>query len=115
MSYFDDNEEYFTGERLMNKMSKNYQRRDLNDDSEFVDGMLLEGPYFRTTATGKRVCLAKIETENEELSIVAWEDNAETLNNLNKGNKIIISGYRKFNDYLNKEEFVIKYFVKKGE
>ena len=82
-------------------------------EEEFIEGYLQDEPEFKLTSNGKSLCKVTLKTEDEVISIVAWENNAEILNDLQSSDRIIIKGYRKFNDYLEKEEFIIKQFIKR--
>ena len=112
MSYFDDNEDYLTGENMINKMFKKYYNNDLRSD-EFIDGILKNKSFFQYTKNNKKLCKVILNTEDGDINIVAWEEEAEKLNELDINDKIIISGYRKFNDFLGKEEFIIKQIIKR--
>lgn len=86
-------------------------------ETEIIKGALLHDSDIYYTKTGKMLGKVRLKTEEEIIYIVAWEENAEILSELNKDDIIIIKGYRKFNDFTKREEFIIMQFIKreKGE
>ena len=86
-------------------------------ETELVEGILQFDPELRYTRNGKSLCKVQISNDEEQLNIVAWDENADMLSELKKYNKIIIKGYRKYNDFGKIEEFIIIQFIKrfKGE
>lgn len=83
-------------------------------EEETLSGILLTEPNVSYTNNGKMLCKIRLETEDEELRLVAWEELAEELSSLfRKNNLVTVKGYRKFNNYLQKEEFILK-FIKGG-
>ena len=114
MSYFDDNEDYLTGQTFHNKISRNINYNQHLRSTEYLEGYLKHDPESKYTPNGKFLSKVKLETEDGIMDVVAWEDNAEILNDLSKGDKIIIDGYRKLNNFLKREEFIIKQFIKRN-
>jgi hypothetical protein len=82
------------------------------NEQEEVNGRLLDQPVLTYTKTNKAICKVKLETDEETLNLIAWEDIADQLNLLNKGSTVELIGYRKYNDYTKKEEFTIIAFNK---
>lgn len=80
------------------------------NDYEIVEGVLTQEPNLFYTKTGKAICKNKLTTEDEVLSLIAWEANAEALNNLPRSSSVKLEGYRKYNDFENAEQFVITEF-----
>jgi single-stranded DNA-binding protein len=81
-------------------------------EKEFLEGELIESPCFRYTKNSS-VAFCRVSTDNGFIKVVAWNDLSEKLNELNKGDKLIVNGYRKYNDFLKLEEFIISYFAKR--
>lgn len=81
-------------------------------EEEIFIGRLKTVPNLHYTLNGKAICKAMFETTEEDLRLIAWEELAIELSKLPKLKVIEISGYRKFNTYLQKEEFVIKEITK---
>lgn len=109
MSYFDDNEDYL--------VNKRYHGRVNMMENELVKFKLISIPESKHTSGGKlltKVECMNIDNDDEEvISVVAWEDDAEVLADLSENDEMIVKGYRKFNDFLKKEEFIIKQFIKR--
>lgn len=82
-------------------------------DMEIIKGFLQYKPDIFYTKSGKMLSKVKLISEEEDLLVVAWEEEAETLSELDKNDIIIIKGYRKFNEYDGKENFIIKQFIKR--
>lgn len=78
---------------------------------EEIIGKLSNDPYIKYTQSGKLVGAAIIETTEETIHIVVWEDLNEVLNDYIKGSQIKIKGYRKFNTFIQKEQFVVQEFL----
>ena len=76
-------------------------------DTETLSGILQTEPTLSYTHNGKALCKAKFETEDEQLTLVAWEENAHILNSEPKGSELTIEGYRKYNEFNKREEFQI--------
>jgi len=87
--------------------------------NETMEGKLCRDPMLRYTNTAKAICETVMyigdtndkNNKGEYINIIAWEDLAMELDGFKKGDFISIGGYIKFNDYLNKEQFVIKEFI----
>jgi len=77
-------------------------------EEEIIIGKLKQVPTMKFTTTNKAICSNFLETSEEEIRLIAWEDLALELNEIKKDMVIKISGYRKYNTYIQKEEFVIK-------
>jgi hypothetical protein len=82
-------------------------------ESELVEGIIRRRPNLFSTKSDKLICKTKIETEDEILNVIAWEENAEILDDLKVLDKIIVKGYRKYNAFTKKEEFNITQFIKR--
>jgi len=82
-------------------------------ESEFLEGFILFKPETKYTFNDKCLSKSQLETEEESIPLVAWEENAEILSKLNKDDKIIIKGYRKYNDFEKREIFIIQQFIKR--
>ncbi len=79
---------------------------------EILEGKLIYGPEYRITNTGKEITKIVLETDDEAIAIVAWGNVAVLLNECNEGDVLKIEGYRKYNDYIKKEEFAVLDFEK---
>jgi len=82
-------------------------------EHEFTDGILQHDPETKYVPSGKLLSKVKIKNDDEELILIGWEEIGETLADLRKGDRVIIKGYRKFNDFTKKEEFIISQFIKR--
>lgn len=82
-------------------------------EHEFTDGTLQHKPETKYIPSGKLLSKVKIKNDNEEIIIVGWEEKGEILNGLTKSDKVIVEGYRKFNEFTREEEFIINQFIKR--
>lgn len=83
-------------------------------ETEIIKGKILGNYGLQYTNNNKALCKAKIETEEETLSAIAWDEEAEKLHTILKDEAIIAKGYRKFSNFSQKEEFTILQIIKKG-
>lgn len=80
-------------------------------DQEILIGKIGVDFEIKYTKTGKMIGNSYLENENENLLLIAWEEIAEKIRNeIRKGCLSELKGYRKFNDFIKKEQFVIKEF-----
>ena len=83
-------------------------------DEEFIEGKLKQNPISYDTKGKKFLCRGELKGKDEDYSIIGWEENGEILNELKQNDTMIVKGYRKYNDFLKKEEFVITQFIKRN-
>ena len=81
-------------------------------EKENYIGRIKGNPNILITSSNKSVCKIMLETSYETLRVVAWEELAEDMGDLKKGDIIEVEGYRKYNDYIRKEEFIVTSFIK---
>lgn len=77
-----------------------------------VIGKLTRDPDVKYTNTGKMVANSILETSEENVNLVAWEENAKKLDSFKKGDFLKLDGYMKNNSFTRKTEFIIKEFYK---
>jgi single-stranded DNA-binding protein len=78
-----------------------------------IKGSLIQNTEVAYTNNGKLFCKTKMFIDNdlliqhlksEHLNIIGWERVGEELNEFNKNDTVIITGYLKYNNFTKKEE-----------
>jgi len=89
-----------------------------NKNIEIIKGILVNDPYFNIVKSNEVLYEVLYKTrirtdDDKQINIMAFNNEAKKLNTLNKNDCIIVKGYRKYNDFIKTDEFIIIQIIKR--